>query len=549
MKKYSKFSRLIAISIWVFFGLAAVLAKDGFAQTEEGWRLYTNKQYEKAIDEFQKAFKKTPKSPEVYTGIGWSNYQLKKYDEAEEAFKKAVMLDPGYASANEGLNAVQAVRYARFNTAWSLLYNGEAAKAIIEFKEVLKDKLFPPEERWRVHSGLGWSYYGLKKYSDAASEFKEVLKDQKDNSDAMKGLGFSYYYDGKYDNAIAEITRSLKILPNQMDAENVLAWSYLKKGDDNKAIDGFKKILNINPYLVDPHYGLAVAYYKKGEKSSAKEEFIKAVRLLPSYTKTDEFAKIVESEKWLDVLSEQGWSFYHFHQYQDSWDSFNKAISRGAKDANTLRGAGYAALKIGMYDDAVKYSNASLTKDPDLQPVIETVEIPGTGGFSTIQSNAQTTLGWGYYYKKDYKQAIKEFAKAIDKNPDWVDPLTGLGWSYYQEKRYDEAEEIFKKALKLDPSYSDALNGIAAARYVKYGDIQEGWKYYYAGDYQKSIQYLKKGLEALSNKLSSDEKVEVMRGIAWSHYWQKDYENAGKILSRLFPKKNRILMLYWVLGI
>ncbi len=59
----------------------------------------------------------------------------------------------------------------------------------------------------------------------------------------------------------------------------------------------------------------------------------------------------------------------------------------------------------------------------------------------------------GNYRLEDgqFKEAEKEFKKALGKNQDHVLARLGLGITYMQLKRYDEALAEFDRAIELDP--------------------------------------------------------------------------------------------------
>ena len=52
---------------------------------------------------------------------------------------------------------------------------------------------------------------------------------------------------------------------------------------------------------------------------------------------------------------------------------------------------------------------------------------------------------------KDYLQAIKDFDKAIQINPDLSEAYNNRGGAYYQLEHYNRAVEDFSNATKLNP--------------------------------------------------------------------------------------------------
>lgn len=90
----------------------------------------------------------------------------------------------------------------------------------------------------------------------------------------------------------------------------------------------------------------------------------------------------------------------------------------------------------------------------------------------------------GNYRLEDgqYEEALREFRRALEKNPNSVRAYQGVGVTYLQTGRLEEAVEIFTKVLALDPSYAIAYadRGIALDRMGRY---EEALK-----DYRKALE-------------------------------------------------------------
>ncbi len=60
-------------------------------------------------------------------------------------------------------------------------------------------------------------------------------------------------------------------------------------------------------------------------------------------------------------------------------------------------------------------------------------------------------------------QAIEEFLKAIDLNPDYAKPYNNIGVVYYAKKDFPGAIRNYQKAVLIDPENLEALNNLAVA--------------------------------------------------------------------------------------
>ena len=58
---------------------------------------------------------------------------------------------------------------------------------------------------------------------------------------------------------------------------------------------------------------------------------------------------------------------------------------------------------------------------------------------------------------------IEEFLKAIDLNPDYAKPYNNIGVVYYAKKEYPSAIRNYQKAILKDPENLEGMNNLAVA--------------------------------------------------------------------------------------
>ncbi|MCP4348787.1 MAG: tetratricopeptide repeat protein, partial [Desulfobacterales bacterium] len=118
-------------------------------------------------------------------------------------------------------------------------------------------------------------------------------------------------------------------------------------------------------------------------------------------------------------------------------------------------------------------------------------------------------LGINSYYKKKYKEAIKQYRKAIEIDPNYAYAYNGLGSAYDDLENYEEAIKQYKKAIEIDPN--------DATYYSNLGNTFKNQK-----NYEEAIKQYKKAIEIDPN----DANVYSLLGILY--YEQKKYEEAIK---------------------
>mgnify|MGYP005838295997 CR=1 FL=1 len=81
------------------------------------------------------------------------------------------------------------------------------------------------------------------------------------------------------------------------------------------------------------------------------------------------------------------------------------------------------------------------------------------------------------YNKGKYKEAIEEYKKVLDKNPEMVQVYERIGISYYKIKDFDNAIKSFQELLKKVPDSKKALFNLSAI-YIEKNDLEEAQRYF-----------------------------------------------------------------------
>jgi TolB-like protein/Tfp pilus assembly protein PilF len=178
-------------------------------------------------------------------------------------------------------------------------------------------------------------------------------------------------------------------------------------------------------------------------------------------------------------------------------DYFNQAIAADPK---------YALAYVGLADSYLLMPLYGAGAPQDCYPKAEAAARKAVE-LDDVSAEAHTSLAQiCCYYKLDYPQAIREFQRAIELNPNYatahqwfgssglaalgrfdeaiaqvkrgiaLDPLslvinTDLGGTYYRARRYDEAIDQLRKTLEMDPNFYYAHWNLGSALMAK-GAIQ-----------------------------------------------------------------------------
>ena len=91
------------------------------------------------------------------------------------------------------------------------------------------------------------------------------------------------------------------------------------------------------------------------------------------------------------------------------------------------------------------------------------------------------SIGAAYAAKEDFDNAIKDYNRAIQLEPDYAEVYNNRGTAYANKDEFDNAIENFDKAIQLQPDYVNAYHNRGTA-YINKGEYNQAIK-----DFSKAI--------------------------------------------------------------
>ena len=424
------------------------------ARSSLAWSYYNQKNYDRAIKEFNDVAKKYPNWIDVQDGLAWSYFMKKDYDNAQNAFKQALVIDPSYADALNGLTAIGQAKYGKTDLGWSYYYRGDYLSAFKQFEyDLSQGRSLPKDRILSMRAGMAWSQLRLGKLNKAEKGFRDILQEEQDNVDALFGIGSILYQKEEFANASEILRQVVEKQPDNYNALTSLAWSYYKTKDYTRSAENFQKAIKINPYLVDSYYGLGLSQYYSNNLQSAKVSFTSAIDIYPDYVMTDEFEKILEKTKgWVDLYARLGWSYYYKGLYNKASEMFRMVLEKDPTSESASLGLGSLYFQQGDYKGSIDRLEPLLTGKPAKEQ--------GWLKWSVVLNN----LAWSYFNTGKFDKALSYFKEILNLHKDgniYAEPYTGIGWSLLRQGHKQEAKEQFHKAIELVPGYIGAINGLA----------------------------------------------------------------------------------------
>ena len=183
-----------------------------------------------------------------------------------------------------------------------------------------------------------------------------------------------------------------------------------------------------------------------------------------------------------DELEKRGDELRREKAYLDALDYYRAALANKPGSAQIYNKAGIAELMMQRYKEAGK----------DFERAIH---------FDHQYADAVNNLGVIDYEAKKYAKALKQYEKAIRLRPDAASFHSNMGAAYFGKKEFEKAAEAYTKAMQLDPDILEhtSHNGVSAQ--LPSPEDRAHYDYIIAklcakiGDRDRSLQYLRRAME------------------------------------------------------
>ena len=321
-------------------------------------------------------------------------------------------------------------------------------------------------------AGLVLSALGGRSLSLAlASEDQEFLA--KSLSHYTKGMMHDFLE--KNEAAIEEYKQAIHFDPESYAPHLHLGIDYARLGNLAPSIDELTLAAKLNPEDLKAHYFLALVYSTQNEFDKAAGEY---ELILKHFSQTD--------PDNIEIYNYLGQLYYSQRKYQKAVDQFEKILSLDPQNSEVMYLLGSLYLELGKRPKAMELFKQSIAAD-------------------SMNDGSLNSLGYIYAEEGIHlEEALDLVKRALEIKPDSGAYLDSLGWVYYKKEMYPQALESLQKAdaLMKDPVIYDHLGDV----YLKLNEIENAKKYW-----KLSLKLLPaqtnvtKKLDALGNSSSRKE--------------------------------------------
>jgi tetratricopeptide (TPR) repeat protein len=397
-----------------------------------------------ALDRFNLVVRENPRGPMGYYFRALAQIRQGKSKLAEGDLIKAIDLDPRFYEArlilaefylrdrNKDLarQQIEASLRAAPEDRRVLMLQGNLKILDQDFKgaeNIFKDVAQRSPEFAPVHVQLGLLYNLSKRRSDALNSFQKALQLSPEQTDALGFLVAIYVADKKFEEALQVCSKHKeKVQDNALSLGSIAYLEgniFLAKGDANKAKERFKKSIEIEPSTLAAYVALARIYVGEKKYDEAISEYETILSKNPNY-----FPGYMAIGTIYDQKGEG----------QKAEANYRKALAIKkdfAPAANNL--AWSLAERGGNIDEALSYAQIAKEHMPNSPFVMD-------------------TLGWIYYLKGTYLNAIAEFQDSLARDPNNSVVNYHMGLALHKSNEPAKAKDYIRKALEIDPNFKGA---------------------------------------------------------------------------------------------
>ncbi len=213
---------------------------------------------------WEDVIKKSPMKARGYNGLGLAYYNMRQYDMAIQQFERAVALYPSYGVA--------------FNNLGNAFYqNGLYERAI----EVQTRAIAIEPDNPVFYFGRGVSLAARGDYDSAIRDYTRAISIDPGYADAHNNLGFVYHLKRAFPLAVEQYSKAIAL-----DSRNALFFvnrglAYAGNGELDKAIEDYTQAIALNPGLVSAYSGRGAAYSLEDRHFQAINDFERAILMEP----------------------------------------------------------------------------------------------------------------------------------------------------------------------------------------------------------------------------------------------------------------------------
>ena len=268
-----------------------------------GLIFYNLMDYQKAIENYNKAIENISNNPMVYLNIGKSYYKLNDYTKSVNAYNKAIELDP---------------------------------KSAISY------------------TNRGLSYYSLKDYQNTLKDFNKAIQLDPNYARAYCCRALIFHESNDSQNSINDNTKAIELDPKFSTAYHNRGITYSNTNEYQKAIDDYNKAVDLK-YIN--------AYYSRGFLNKKLDKYPEAINDFQKYIDFGDIKYRIEQSKNLIKEISEIQNNSVLKELENQIHKIQKLLLYEEDEITHFTGLTTSALLVGNKESLFRLSESSFLND------------------------------------------------------------------------------------------------------------------------------------------------------------------------------------------
>src|SRR6476646_4366231 len=337
-----------------------------------------------------------------------------------------------------------------------------------------------------AHNNLGVLYYNKGLYEEAVSAFMRALELDQKMPVAQRNLEIAYFNTGYYDRKVADLTERLRLKPADRDARWELGRTHALLGQTTQAVEQFTELLRHHPSDIGALVQLGLAERTNGDLDKALGYLQRALDLDTSSSVVNFYIG--------EVLYNRGVN-------ESALDALKRAVELNPQNPDAYYLMGFVLGDMGRHEEARSVTRKAIQLNPTLsraqanlaidqgrpQRLEELNAARADGRMTQMEVHAegqlaQFNLGLAFRQKGYYAEALREYAKALERGEDRPLVLQAMAEVHLLRREARQAVELYDELLKSQPDSPKLWNerGVALHQEGRFEDAE--------GSYRRAVQ-------------------------------------------------------------
>jgi tetratricopeptide (TPR) repeat protein len=313
--------------------------KYSFAIMNRGSTYRAIERYNDSLQDFTTLIELNGKNDEAFASRGETYRLMKQYDNALEDFNRAIEIDPKYSFA--------------------IVSRGETYEALEQYNDALQDfslaiKLDPENTIAILYRAT--ICMAIQKYDEAVQDFTIFIKLNDKNAEIFAMRGVAYQLMKRHENALKDFNHAIEIKPKYSFAIVHRGKTYQALEQCDNALQDFSFAIKLDSGNTDAILCRARIYRATQKYNDSLQDFTTLIKL---------------SDKDAEALAGRGETYRLMERYEEALKDFNLAVDLNSKYVFAIVSRGEVCQSLGKYKEALNDFDLAIELEPKCDYAIQ----------------------------------------------------------------------------------------------------------------------------------------------------------------------------------